>query len=204
MDELHFGLIFGLVIKIYALLTPTAVLSSFIAHTHNISRGEKFRIAFKTGIAIYITGQILYLFGARIFAIFGFTLDAFRIGVGVLLFLSAIDLMNDDVELPKAKPDTDISIVPLAIPLGMGPSAIGAVMVMGASAATPKSMLIGSICIFLASMGITALLCLADTAQKILRRTGILIMAKLTALIVSALAAQAIFSGIKAFLRQVQ
>lgn len=204
MNEIELGLAFGLVIKIYALLTPTAILSAFIANTRNEPKAEKTRIAIKTGIAIYIIGQLLYLFGARIFDIFGFTLDAFRIGVGVLLFLSAIDLMNDDTELPPAKHYTDISIVPLAMPLGMGPSTIGAVMVMGASAVTFKSMLIGSVCIFIAAMGITLLLCMADAAQKVLRRTGILIMAKLTALIVSALAAQAIFTGIKAFLKQVQ
>lgn len=196
---MNIALALGLVIKLYALLTPTAILSAFISYTSDESPAAQYRIACKTGLAIYIIGQTLLLFGSSLFAIFGFTLDAFRIGVGLLLFLEAVALMRGDLEAPGRRKDADISVVPLAIPLGMGPSTIGAVIVMGASESIPGHLLVDSVCLFVAALGVTILLCLARQARKMLRHTGLLIMSKLTALLISAIAAQVIFTGIRAF-----
>lgn len=202
MSELVITLITGLIIKIYALLTPTAILTTFIDFAGNLDMRERKRIAIKTGAAIYIIGQILVVSGHSIFSVFGFTLDAFRIGVGLLLFLSAVNLMNDSGRKPKIGRDADISIVPLAIPLGMGPATIGTIMVMGASAKSLGETLIISGSLLAASAGITILLLLADSAKRVLGKTGLLVMAKLNALLVAAIAAQAIFTGIRGFLNQ--
>lgn len=201
MDEITVGAVVGLTIKLYALMTPPAVLSAFISHTKDERELAKYGIACRCAFAIFIIGELLFLFGLKLFNLFGFTLDAFRIGVGLLLFLTAIRLMNeDDDHIPHKKVEGDISVVPLAIPLGMGPSAIGAVMVLGASAHTAKDLLMGSICLFMAALGMAVLLCLADPVKRLIGRTGIAVMAKLTALLLSAIAAQVIFSGIKGFI----
>lgn len=199
MEELSAAMIIGLSIKIYALMTPTAVLSYFIAHTRD-DGGERLRIAFKTGVAIFVIGETLFLFGRPLFTFFGFTIDAFRIGVGVLLFLSAVRLMNGEEAAPPPPQDADISVVPLAIPLGMGPSAIGWVMVLGSSAASVHDVATGTLCLLIASAAMIALLCLAKQVRHFLGRTGLAVMAKLSALILSAMAAQVIFTGIRAFL----
>ncbi|MBD5607311.1 MAG: MarC family protein [Desulfovibrio sp.] len=200
LESIDFYLVLGLAIKLYALLTPPAVLSAFIHYSRGASAREKFAVSIKTSLAIFILGEMLLLFGSTIFGIFGFTLDAFRIGVGLLLFLSAIRLMNEDDELRPARPDSDISVVPLAIPLGMGPSAIGTVIVLGASASGNVDLWIDSLCIFIASVGMALLLSLADPVERLIGKTGIAVMSKLTALLISAIAAQVIFTGIKAFL----
>ncbi len=132
MFDIHFGDVLGHSIKLYALMTPPAVLSAFLGHTRNYDKQHKHAIAFKTSLSIFIISVVLYVWGAKIFEIFGFTLDAFRIGSGMLLMLAAIDLMKDDGTSTEIKSEGDISVVPLAIPLGMGPASIGAVMVMGA------------------------------------------------------------------------
>ncbi len=202
METLTVAYVCSLAVKLYALMTPPAVLSAFISHTRGKSSLARYGIACKASLAIFITGELLFLFGSGIFAIFGFTSDAFRIGVGLLLFLTAIRLMNDEKQpMPDPHSGADISVVPLAIPLGMGPSAIGTVMVLGATARDTGDILTGTICLFLASLAMAVLLCLADPVQRLIGKTGIAIMAKLTALLLSAIAAQVIFTGIKAFLR---
>lgn len=143
-------------------------------------------MAFKTSTAIFIIGVVLYLFGSNLFELFGFTLDAFRIGSGVLLMLTAVALMNDDGSAGHTKREGDISVVPLAIPLGMGPASIGAVMVMGASAVDPHEMLVGVFSLLLAAAGMFLLLCLADGVARVLRRTGIAVLSKLTGLLLAA------------------
>ena len=201
-QDLTPGILVGLAIKLYALMTPPAVLSAFISHMRGHTKREKYFVAGKAALAIFIMGEILLVFGSNLFGLFGFTLDAFRIGVGLLLFLTAISLMNDDDTAPPVRHGADISVVPLAIPLGMGPSAIGSVMVLGAQATGPHDLLVDSFCLLLASIWMAVLLCLADPVQRLIGRTGIAVMAKLTALLLSAIAAQVIFTGIQGFLRQ--
>lgn len=186
-------------IKLYALMTPPAVLSAFLGYTKNYEARQKHRIAAKTATAIFILGSTLYIFGSRIFELFGFTLDAFRIGAGVLLMLTAIGQIRDE-EDEKTTPQGDISVVPLAIPLGMGPASIGALMVMGASAQTSHELLGGIISLLLAALGMFALLRLANATARLLRPSGIAVLAKLTGLLLAAIAAQIIFSGIVGFL----
>lgn len=194
------GDVLGSSIKLYALMTPPAVLSAFLGYTRRYTKAEKRKVALKTPLAIFVLGSALYLWGAHIFELFGFTLDAFRIGSGVLLMLTAIALMRDDGETEHEHVEGDISIVPLAIPLGMGPASIGAVMVMGAQATTPEKTLIGVFSLFLAAFAMFILLRIADLAGRLLGATGIAVLAKLTGLILAAIAAQVVFTGIKGFL----
>lgn len=201
MQDFSFAIFTGLVIKIYALMTPTAVLSYYIAHTDKANKNERLIIACKTGAAIFLIGEILFLFGAKIFTFFGFTMDAFKIGVGILLFLQAIRLMNGQYAAPAPREGAEISVVPLATPLGMGPASIGWVITLGAAVSDAKDYFIVSASIFIASLGMILLLAMGETVRKILGKTGLIVMAKLTALILSALAAQVIFTGIKAFIK---
>lgn len=183
-------------------MTPTAVLGYFIVHTAGIEQRTRLFMALKTGAAIFAIGEILFLSGAKIFAIFGFTPEAFGIGVGILLFLSAIRLMNDDEETPPPANGVDISVVPLAIPLGMGPASIGWIMVLGSNSKSLHDLLLGTAALFLSSFCIFTMLSLSAQIRVLLGRTGIAIMAKLTALLLSAVAAQVIFSGIRSFMAQ--
>ena len=118
----------------------------------------------------------------------------------MLLFLTAVSLMNETTDHPSMPVDADISVVPLAIPLCMGPASIGTVMVMGASASTPQERLIGAAALLVASGGVLLLLLMAESVEKVLHRTGIAVLSKLTGLLLAAIAAQVIFTGIQSFL----
>ena len=200
MDQNIISEVVSTTIKIYAMMTPPAVLSAFISGTRDYDRRRKTATAIKTSSAAFIIGLVLYLFGAHIFALFGFTLDAFRIGSGVLLFLTAVSLMGEEKDDSHTPKEGDISVVPLAIPLCMGPASIGMVMVMGASAATFQETVRGALSLLLAALGIFLMLWTADSIGRILRRTGLAVMAKLTGLLLAAIAAQQIFTGIHSFI----
>lgn len=194
------GEILGDSIKLFALMTPTAVLSAFLGYTRHYTARQKLAISLKTSLAIFILGSILYVWGSSIFELFGFTLDAFRIGSGVLLMLSAIALMRDDGKSSPEHVEGDISVVPLAIPLGMGPASIGAIMVMGAQADTHIQMVFGLVSLCVAAICMFLLLGMAELFGKMLHGTGIAVLSKLTGLILAAIAAQVVFTGAVNFL----
>lgn len=191
---------FSTTIQLFALLTPPACLSAFLSATRSYDTPRKHRTAFSTGSAVFIMGVILYFFGESIFAIFGFTLDAFRIGAGTLLFLNAVSIMQDKGADTEHEYDGDISVVPLAIPIALGPASIGTLMVLGASSTTLTDRLVGALALLTASMLITFMLCMADYLQRLLGRTGIAVLSKLTGLLLAAIAAQVVFTGIKFFM----
>ena len=195
------GDFFSSVIKLFALLTPPAALSAFLSGTQTYGGRRKRRTALRTGTAVFIVGTVLYFFGESLFSVFGFTLDAFRIGAGALLFLTSVALMGEQRESHTPdSPDEDISVVPLAIPISRGPASIGTLMVLGASAHSMTERIIGSAALFVASALITLMLLMANHVQRILGKTGLAVLSKLTGLLLAAIAAQVVFTGVKNFL----
>ena len=199
--ELHLSFFFGNTIKLFALMTPPAVLSAFLSGTRHYDAARKRYTARRTAYAVFIIGIVLYFLGEQIFSLFGFTLDAFRIGAGALLFLAGVSLMNETPDRPFTSEKEDISVVPLAIPLCMGPASIGTVMIIGASSVDFTEKIMGALSLFLASCGILATLLLADKIEKMLSPTGIAVLAKLTGLLLAAIAAQVVFTGMQAFIK---
>ena len=188
--EANIAAFFSTTIKIFALMTPPAVLSAFLSGTRNYDLKRKHHTARKTALSVFAIGIVLFFLGEQIFSIFGFTLDAFRIGAGALLFLTAVSLMNETPSRPYfSSEEDDISVVPLAIPLCMGPASIGTVMVLGASATSFSDKVVGALSLVVASCGILGTLYFADQMEKVLRRTGIAVLAKLTGLLLAAIAA---------------
>lgn len=187
-------------IKLFFVLAPFFVLTMFLALTRSFTPQQQRRTAVKVTVAVYVICMCLYFFGDTIFAIFGITLDAFRIGAGALLFLSAVSLVRGPQPAQEPLAEGDISVVPLAIPITVGPATTGALMVMGATVRTPMERVMGSVSLLAAVLTVGGLLYLANPIERMLGRIGISILTKLTGLILAALAAPIIFTGIRNFL----
>ncbi len=187
-------------IKFFFLLTPFFALTMFLALTENEGRRGQRRTAMRCTLAVIIISLTLFHFGNAIFALFGITLDAFRIGAGSLLFLSAVNLVRGHSNALSTTSDGDSSVVPLAMPIIVGPATIGALLIMGATMHDTTARLVGSLALVCAILALGALLMMAPALERLLGRTGLSIMTKLTGLILAALSAQIIFTGIKNFL----
>ena len=127
-------------LKFFFLMTPFFVLSMFLSMTQDWETKQKRKLALNVGASAFIVCTILLFFGRYIFSAFGITLDAFRIGGGALLFLTSVGLVNSNVTDKKPSQQTidpnssvsSIAVVPLAIPVTIGPGTTGAMLVIGA------------------------------------------------------------------------
>lgn len=187
-------------IKLYFVLTPFFVLSMFLALTRNMAIEQKRRLAVRVGVAVFAISLVLYFFGELLFTTFGITLDAFRIGAGALLFLSAINLVQDAPPGNLEQAQGDISVVPLAIPITVGPATIGTLMIMGAGAHNFTVRAMGCLALLTATASVGITLYFSDILERLLGALGITILTKITGLILAALAAQIIFTGVRNFL----
>ncbi len=187
--------------KFFFLLTPFFVLSMFISMTQGWETRRRTGMAVKIGVAAMIACLTLFFFGNTLFNLLGITLDAFRIGAGSLLFLTAVSLMTgaaSEAKMEESGPD--IAVVPLAIPITVGPGTTGALLVMGAESEGLSSRIAGCAALGLAVGSLLLLLLLASHMERIFKRQGICILSKITGLFISAMAAQMIFTGIRGFL----
>lgn len=123
--------LFSVYLKMLVLYSPFFVLSCFISLTRGYSSKERKQLAWKVAIAALVASVLLYLFGRAIFGIFGITADAFRIGAGSVLFISALGMAQGKSAVQADNVQQDVTIVPLTIPLTVGPGTIGALLVMG-------------------------------------------------------------------------
>lgn len=188
----------SLALKFFFLFTPFFALSMFLAMTATQGACARRALANRVALAtVVIAGALLY-FGPLIFRVFGITVDAFRIGAGILLLLTAISLM--DPKVVAGAPDEDISVVPLAMPVIVGPASCGAIMVSAAELAGFAQKAVGFAALASALGAIWGILLLGTWFERRLGRRGISILMRLTALVLAALSAQMIMTGVVSFL----
>ncbi len=192
----------GVFIKLFFLFTPFFVLSMFIAVTRALSPKDRHLIAYKTTGAVWLLSILIYFGGNWVFGTMGITIDAFRIGAGIILMISAIELVlgkGKGGELPD-KEHGDIAVVPMAIPYTLGPGTIGALLVMGGEKIDFAAKMVNVAGISAAAIVMGVLLFAAIGIEKLVGKQGISILSKITGLVLASIAAQVIFTGIKNFL----
>ena len=189
-----FGQLLKSTIALFVVLNPIGTVPLFISITQNMKKEERKAVS-KT--AIITSGTVLIVFaigGTVILSIFGITVFSFMIAGGVLLFIVAIELLTHGVwrfggsNLPGKS-----GVVPLAFPLLAGPGAITSVII-----SFQASGLIVTILSVAIVIGITYIILLAiDPIYKILGRRGSVIVTRVFAVFIAAIAVQFIVEGAK-------
>lgn len=197
-----FSEFFAVFVKFFFILTPFFIIAVFLAMTENETVEVRHALAVRITIAVVIISLILFFSGMTIFTTLGITVDAFRIGAGALLFLSGVSLVNGKLELPAAKRSImDLAVVPLAIPVTLGPGSVGALVVMSTETTSLTARLLTALAIVVASLAVGVLLYLSAEIKGLIGRSGISMLSKLTGLILAALSSHMMFTGIAAYLK---
>jgi len=187
--------------KVFFILSPFFSVSMFLLMSSGMDQRARHRCALRTSLAILVICFVVYFFGNVIFRVLGITVPAFQVGAGTLLFLTSIQMVSGKrSELVVAK-DEDFAVVPLAIPLIVGPGTIGTLLVLGMEISGTRERIVAASAVLLAVVLISLFLFLAMPIGRLLGQKGLQMMMKLTGLILTAIAAQIIFTGIDSFLK---
>lgn len=203
-------LIFNFAAAILAIVNPLGNLPLFISYT----AGEKklVRNWLAVFIALTIAGllTIFLVFGAELLHFFGITIAAFRISGGILLLLTGIKMVEGKQTKNTRKLAAQIDrndfqeaefvytkiLVPLGIPLFVGPGAISTAILYG-SRIHDRATLVGLIGVSIAiSLVVLFVLLIADRIQSFLGAMGIEIATRLFGLILAAIGVQFILNGL--------
>lgn len=191
-------------VKILILLNPFAVLSTFLSLTGNVPPSQTRRICLQSGVAIILSGIALYFCGQGIFTLLGINLDVFRVGGGVILLACSLNLVwgnsssqNSSVKEP---PSGNIAVVPIAIPMAVGPGTAAGLIIIGMERTAITHVFSSISALIVSTIALITLLWFGTYAERYLKREGILIVTKLSGLFLSAIASKMILEGARQFL----
>ncbi len=179
------------VVALFIIIDPLGNLPVFIGLTEGMTKKER-KDTFVE--ALYVGFLLLLLFtlaGTGILELFKISLNDFKIAGGILLLAISLSMLVRDhfVELTDKK---DIGAVPLGIPLLVGPGAITTAMVLIGMYGV-KLTLVAVIINFIVS---GVIFYWAEAIYERLGHTGSMIIAKVMAIILAAIAVKFIREGI--------
>ncbi len=190
---------------LFVVIDPIGLSPMFIALTKGMSAQERRGVAIR---AVLIAAGILTLFalfGEAVLGFMGISMPAFRIAGGVLLFLTALDMLFErrtKRRKGQAHSDNDPSVFPLATPLIAGPGAMATMILLTGSAG-------GDWALIAAMLGVLAAVLLAvllaffvgASLEKLLGDTGINVVTRLLGMLLAALAVQFVLDGLTEMMR---
>ncbi|WP_019953748.1 MarC family protein [Yoonia vestfoldensis] len=191
----------------FIILDPPGLVPVFIALTQGMTAEHRRSIAVRACIVAGVL-MILFLFvGEAVLGFIGISMDAFRIAGGILLFLTALDMLfqrrqarrADNAAEGQAEHQDDPSVFPLALPLIVGPGAITTIILLAGNATSAADF--GAIAgVLMAVLLITFLAFLvAPTIERALGKTGLNIVTRVLGMLLAALAVQFVLDGLRGF-----
>jgi len=124
-------------VALFTIINPFNAASVLISLTPHKSIEERKIIAQKAALTAAFLLIIFSVAGKFILGLFSITIDAFRIGGGILIFSLGYKMLNSkrkyfhsEHEEKHAREKEDISIIPLAIPFMAGPGALTTAIVL--------------------------------------------------------------------------
>jgi multiple antibiotic resistance protein len=195
-------------ITLVAIVNPLAIVPFFIHYTAGFSSAQRRETIRTAAFSAFCVISICALLGLQILEFFNISLQSFQVGGGLLLLLSAMNMLNArpaedrphaatlEAGAEKAAMGNSIAVVPLTIPLLTGPAAMSTVVIYADQAGNiwQHLMLVG----YGVVVALVTALCfsLAHPIARVLGKTGINVMTRLMGLILAALAIEVMAGGL--------
>ena len=187
---------------LFVVIDPPGLIPLFIALTQGMSPEQRRAIGLR---ACLIAGGLLLLFGLAGESLLGFigiSMPAFRIAGGILLFLTAMDMLferrTQRREGQQAEADHDISVFPLATPLIAGPGAIASMILLVGQSGPGWAGTAAVMGLLVAVLIVTwAMFLAAPLLERLLGRTGTIVITRLLGMLLAALSVQFVIDGVK-------
>ncbi len=187
-------------IALFIIVDPFGDIPIFVGLTEGMAESEK-RKVFDTACLVGFILLLVFAFtGLEIFSIFGISIYAFEIAGGILLLIISIRILIQGSQHEKPDSPESLGAVPIAMPLLVGPGAITTAIFN--LQAYDLSVTVLSVLIV---MSITwVILRFMGRINKFLGKTGSVVISRVMALLIAAIAVQYILSGITEFMATIR
>jgi multiple antibiotic resistance protein len=187
---------------LFIIIDPMGLAPLFLALTNGMTTAQRRAVAIR---ACLIGGALMLAFlllGEALLGFIGISMSAFRIAGGVLLFLTALEMLFQKRQARRADSANEVehvedpSVFPLAMPLIVGPGAITTIILLAGQADGAADMAAIAAVMFAVLITVFIAFLLAPLLERLLGKTGLNILTRLLGMLLAALAIQFILDGI--------
>ncbi len=201
---LEFAAYLKILLAFLVIVDPLGVLPVYAALTANDTAAVRARVARTASLTVtgVLVGSVLA--GEAILSWFGITIASFKVGGGILILLMAISMLRSDAMRERQTPEEaveathkeSIGVVPIGVPLLVGPGAMSTAIIYTVDGHGVVHRLILVALALL--VGLATWLCLqaADPLARLLGRTGLNVLVRLMGVILAAVAMEIFCSGL--------
>ena len=187
---------------LFVVIDPPGLVPLFIALTQGMDAQHRARMARRACIIAFVLLTLFGLMGETLLGFIGISMPAFRIAGGILLFLTALDMLferrTQRREGQHPDPDHDPSVFPLATPLIAGPGAIATMILLVGQSGPGWIGTVAVLGLLLAMIVATYLFFLAAPfLERLLGRTGTVVITRLLGMLLAALSVQFVIDGVR-------
>ena len=183
-------------------ISAGVIMLSMVPDT--ISHKELKQIALKNTKAVFIAMLILFLIGVYVFQFFGISPMSLRVFGGLILLFMGINMVqghdkkvnSSQKEIDAAQDKEDISVVPLAIPIIIGPGLATTLITFQAVSTGWLDYLITTVAIIIVVLANYFLLANMNYIKMRMGINGLKVLNRIMGLIVGSLAVQMIVQGL--------
>ena len=190
-------------VTLFVVIDPVGLAPIFIALTPGMSGAERRLIGLRSLVIAAILLTLFGLAGEAILSGIGISISAFRIAGGLLLFLTALDMLFErrterrEGQAGVETPSHDPSVFPLAMPLLAGPGALATmILLVGEGQGAGHVVMVHLMMLAVLAIAMVLFL-LATPLARALGRTGTMVVTRLLGMLLAALSVQFVIDGLR-------
>jgi len=189
-------------VTLLVVVDPIGLAPMFVALTKGANTPHRRAVALRACATGAVLLTVFGVFGEAVLDFVGISMPAFRVAGGILLFLTALDMLFERrTERRKGQTSNadDPSVFPLAIPLIAGPGSIATMILLTGQADDA----LGVFAIHLVMLAVIILVLIfflaAGLIERALGNTGINVITRLLGMLLAALSVQFVLDGLTRF-----
>ncbi|AVO39382.1 MarC family protein [Pukyongiella litopenaei] len=191
-------------VTLFVVIDPPGLAPLYLALTHGMDAALRRSIAIRACITAAILLTIFAAFGEAVLDFVGISMPAFRVAGGILLLLTALDMLFDRrskrrEDRAEEEEHPDPSVFPLAIPLIAGPGAIASMVLLSGQKPGIEGLALVIAVMLSVLVLVLALFLASGMMERLLGKTGINIVTRLLGMLLAALAVQFVLDGLRAY-----
>ena len=192
-------------IAIIAIMDPLGAAPIFLGLTDEMSRWQRARAAVRASFYCIVILTVSAFGGEWILRAFGVTLPAFQVAGGLIIVLMGLEMLSGTPTRvqhdPKEPGADDTILVPFTMPLIAGPGAIATVITLTAQHPNVSGRLITLLAVVLATIVLLVTLLSATWLKDRISYHVQKVFLRFMGLILLAIGAQLLLTGVQRFLR---
>jgi len=185
---------------LFVVIDPVGMVPLFVAMTSGMTAKRRMRIAATACLTAVGILMVFGLAGQKILDFAGISLPAFRISGGILLFITALDMLFERRTARREEKADDAaddpSIFPLAMPLIAGPGSMATMILLASGAPWDITLTVISVMVFVVVL-VFLLFLLATPIERLLGKTGVVVATRLMGMLLAALSVQFVVDGMR-------